>query len=86
MRRSRRKTKNGGETMEENKKINVGVVLSTTLENWRDLQVLLSKKADIVFVKKVPHPHKLKISEVIGEEGEKYGENGEFDSSDYSNS
>jgi len=72
--------------MEENKKINVGVVLSTTLEKWREIQVLISEKADIVFVKKVPHPHRLKISEVIGEEGEKYGESGEFDSSDCSSS
>jgi hypothetical protein len=31
MKRRRRKTENGGEIMEENSKINVGVVLSTTL-------------------------------------------------------
>jgi hypothetical protein len=48
MKRRRRKTENGGEIMEENRKINVGVVLSTTLQILHEIQVLISEKASLM--------------------------------------
>jgi|GEM_PF-3865689 len=35
-------------------KMNVGIVLSTTLEKWRVVEAFLCKNAEIVYVKKVP--------------------------------
>lgn len=49
--------------MIEGKRINVGIILSTTLREWHEIQAQIGEKADIVFVKKVACPHKLRISE-----------------------
>ena len=56
--------------MIENCEINVGIVLSTTLNKWRKIEQQLSENADIVYVKRVPASVRLKIREMIGEEGE----------------
>lgn len=63
--------------MIEEKRINVGIILSTTLREWQEIQAQIGKKADIVFVKKVACPHKLRISEEFVKEEENIGENGE---------
>lgn len=57
--------------MNENIEINVGIVLSTTLEKWRKIEHLLGENADIVYVKRVPASVRLKIRELKGENGEK---------------
>ena len=55
--------------------MNVGVVLSITLDKWRKVETFLGKNADIVFVKKVPPAIRLRIrQEFEREEGEE--ENG----------
>lgn len=57
-------------------KVNVGIVLSTTLEEWRIVEAFLCKNAEIVYVKKVPPAIRLRIrQEIEREEGEE--ENGE---------
>lgn len=63
--------------MIEEKRINVGVILSTTLREWQDIQAQIGEKASIVFVKKVACPHKLRINEEFAKEGENIGEDGE---------
>ena len=56
-------------------KINVGIVLSTTLDKWRTIEVFVGKNAEIVYVKKVPQAIRLRIrQEFEREEGEE--ENG----------
>ena len=58
-------------------KMNVGIVLSTTLDEWRIVEAFLSKNVEIVFVKKVPSAVRLRIrQEFEREEGE--GENGDY--------
>jgi hypothetical protein len=71
MGRSRRKNKKEMKRMKEEKKMNVGVVLTTTLDKWRLIEAFLSKNAEIVFVKKVPPAIKLRVrQEFEREEGE----------------
>jgi hypothetical protein len=58
-------------------KVNVGIVLSTTLDKWRIVEAFLGKNAEIIYVKKVPPAIRLRIKqEFEREEGEE--ENGEF--------
>jgi hypothetical protein len=57
--------------MEIEKKMNVGVVLTTTLDDWRLIEAFLSENAEIVFVKKVPPAVRLRVrQEFEREEGE----------------
>jgi hypothetical protein len=59
---------------ENEKKINVAVVLTATLEEWRELEVFLNEKCSIIYVKRAPFPVKLKVKEEISRErGEKNG-------------
>jgi hypothetical protein len=68
--------KNGDEREMNIEKVNVGIVLSTTLEKWRVVEAFLAKNAEIVYVKKVPPAIRLRIrQEFEREEGEE--ENGE---------
>jgi hypothetical protein len=56
-------------------KMNVGIVLSITLDKWRVVEAFLGENAEIVFVKKVPPAVRLRIrQEFEREEGEE--ENG----------
>ena len=67
---------NDFEKMEMNEKmsiekVNVGIVLSTTLDKWRIVEAFLCKNAEIVYVKKVPPAIRLRIrQEFEREEGE----------------
>jgi uncharacterized protein YlbG (UPF0298 family) len=52
-------------------KVNVGIVLSTTLDKWRIVEAFLGKNAEIVYVKKVPPAIRLRVrQEFEREEGE----------------
>jgi hypothetical protein len=67
--------KNGDEREMSAEKVNVGIVLSTTLEKWRIVEAFLAKNAEIVYVKKVPPAVRLRIrQEFERDEGEE--ENG----------
>jgi len=55
--------------MKEEKKMNVGVVLTTTLDTWRSIEAFLSENAEIVFVKKVPPAIRLRIRQELEREG-----------------
>jgi hypothetical protein len=63
--------KNGDELEMSAEKVNVGIVLSTTLKKWRIVEAFLAKNAEIVYVKKVPPAIRLRIrQEFEREEGE----------------
>jgi len=48
-------------------KLTVGHVIVTTEEEWSSIQEFLSEHSTIVYVRKVPYPHKLRISEDFSE-------------------
>ena len=51
-------------------KVNVGIVLSTTLDKWRVVEAFLGKNAEIVYVKKVPPAIRLRIRQEFEREEE----------------
>ena len=56
----------------QEERMNVGVVLTTSLEKWRSIEAFIAANAEIVFVKKVPPAVRLRVKqEIIREEGEK---------------
>jgi uncharacterized protein YlbG (UPF0298 family) len=52
----------------KNDKINVGIILSTTLDNWHAVEAFLGKNAEIVYVKKVPPAVRLRIRQEFDRE------------------
>jgi len=55
----------------QTEKINIGVVLTTSLEKWRSIEAFIAANAEIVFVKKVPPAVRLRIrQEIVREDGE----------------